>query len=183
MKKTLFITLLIGIVLGVYIHGIGTQYACPKDSNIDSSKITPVTDRMYAGSAIQIISGAKESIYIAAFQMKYYENFLDSKQNKIVRELIYAKERGVDVVIVVDEFSKKDNAYDLLTAKGVKIKYDGKDVTTHSKLIVVDGKYVLIGSSNFSFYGLEKNREANVLVEDSRLAKYFIEYIQDIFNS
>lgn len=46
-------------------------------------------------------------------------------------------------------------------------------VHCHNKLIVVDGKKVLLGSQNWSTTGLLSNREAGLLVEHSAVGGYF----------
>lgn len=181
--KWLLAGILVGVAAGVLTYQSGVAYACPPPGCVDSARVTPVTDRDYFSHAYRILSEAEESIHIVAFELKYYRSFPDSLQNRLVRQLIYAHERGVDVKVVVDEFSEQDNAYDIMTENGVEIKYDGRDRTTHAKLIIVDGRIVLIGSTNFSYYGLEKNREANVLIEDEAVAQYYENYFQGVWGS
>jgi phosphatidylserine/phosphatidylglycerophosphate/cardiolipin synthase-like enzyme len=51
-------------------------------------------------------------------------------------------------------------------------------VHCHNKLIVVDGKRVLVGSQNWSDSAVLKNREASLLIEFPTLAKYFAEIFE-----
>lgn len=180
---TLLVGLIVGAILGASAYQLGTANACPAASCVDSAKVTPVADRMYFSHAEQLLKGARKSIHIASFEMKYYRQFPQSKQNLLVRELIYAHERGVDVKIIVDQFSEENNAFELLREAGVEIRYDSNETTTHSKLIIVDGKIVLLGSTNLSYYGLEKNNEANVLVEDKAVAEYYEKYFWNLWRS
>lgn len=166
----------VGALLGAGAHTLGVEYSCPDAGCVDSAKVRAVNDRQYFGYAKNAISSAKETIYMAAFEVKYYRQFPDSLQNQLVRELIYARERGVEVFVVVDEFSRENNAYDILQANNVSVRMDCEHTTTHTKLIIVDGERVLVGSTNFSYYGLEKNHEANVYVEDRDLASAFTKY-------
>jgi phosphatidylserine/phosphatidylglycerophosphate/cardiolipin synthase-like enzyme len=171
----------LGVITGVSVYQTGVDNACPSKTCADAAEITPVVDRGYFDHAYRIISQARVSIHIASFEMKYYETFPDSQQNQLVRQLIYAKERGVDVKIVVDEFSEENNAFELLKENGIEMKHDGNETTTHAKLIIVDGKIVLVGSTNLSYYGLEKNHEANVLIEDEEVAAYYEGYFQELW--
>jgi cardiolipin synthase len=57
------------------------------------------------------------------------------------------------------------------------IKIDG---STHSKLIIVDGSVVIVGSTNWSYYAIDKNHEANVLISDVRIAREFEEYFREV---
>ncbi|MBD3388235.1 MAG: hypothetical protein GF416_04075 [Candidatus Altiarchaeales archaeon] len=172
---------IIGVLLGVLTYQAGVGYACPSRNCVGSAEVTPVADREYFQAARDVLAGAEETIHIVSFEVKYYRSYPDSLQNQLVRELIYARERGVEVRVIVDEFSESDNAYDLLKANGVDIRHDGKETTTHCKLIIVDGKVVLLGSTNLSYYGLEKNHEANVKIVDRRTAEYYEEYFRQLW--
>ena len=145
--------LLVGAVLGALAYDVGVRDVCPKANCVDSAKVEAVVDDQYYPTAYKVLSGARDSILISTFEFKYYRAFPESLQNKLVREVIYAKERGVDVKILVDEFSTENNAMALLLANGVDIRYDGNESTTHTKLLIVDGEIVLVGSTNFSYYG------------------------------
>lgn len=114
-------------------------------------------------------------------ELKYYTNYPDSDENLIVEALIDAHNRGVDVRIVVDQYSKENNTFDLVKEKGIMIKYNPKDVTTHAKLIIVDGEVVIIGSTNLSYYGLEKNNEANLIVKSKKVADYWEAYFERLW--
>lgn len=144
-----------------------------------------VTDDDYFSVAYSLIENANESLYVIAFEMKYYRNYPDSKPNQLVNALIAAERRGVDVRVVTDEYLNQygDDAtavVRLLRANGVDAKLDGSERTTHAKVLVVDGTYVLIGSTNWSHTSMEKNAEANVLVRSRGLAKDMEAYFESL---
>jgi len=172
-----------GMIAGVEVYRISLGSACPQATCVDRAKVRPVNDREYYSELHALLSSAKTSIHMVEFELKYYEKFKGSLQNQIVQDLIDAKERGVDVRIVMDEFSNENNAFDVLTARGVGIKLDSENVTTHAKLVIVDGKAVLVGSTNLSYYALEKNNEANVLIEDEASARDFEKYFLGLWNA
>ncbi|MBU0762044.1 MAG: hypothetical protein KKD39_03380 [Candidatus Altiarchaeota archaeon] len=180
--KLILAGLLLGALFGASAYSAGVTHSCPSKHCIDSSKITPVTDKAYFDAACGLIKSARKTIYVMAFEVKYYVKNPESRQNKLVRELIYAKERGVEVRVLVDEYSKENNALDVLLENGVDIKYDGQIQTTHAKLLIVDGEKILLGSTNLSFFGLEKNHEANILVEDYKTAYYYTDYFNKIWD-
>ncbi|MDR1944910.1 MAG: phospholipase D-like domain-containing protein [Candidatus Peribacteria bacterium] len=45
----------------------------------------------------------------------------------------------------------------------------------HSKAILVDNKYLFIGSVNFSEYSLDKNREIGILTKEEKVISKFNE--------
>ena len=178
-----FAGLVLGIVVGVTVLDLSYGNACPSRICVGSADVVPVSDRGYFGELHKALAGAKKSIHIAAFEFKYYPNYGNSSMNVIVNDLIEAKRRGVDVKVVVDEYSDRDNAYDVLAANGVEIKYDSNSTTTHAKLFIVDGEIVILGSTNLSYTSFEKNNEVNVLIRDGRVAGYFESYFRRLWES
>jgi len=62
-----------------------------------------------------------------------------------------------------------------LKEKGAEVRWATTDFAyTHAKLAIIDGTKVLVGSINWSKNALTANREAEILVDDSALAKEFM---------
>jgi phosphatidylserine/phosphatidylglycerophosphate/cardiolipin synthase-like enzyme len=188
-KNQLACGLLIGITLGVLITyaliASADMRNCPEKNCAKDSEIIPVSDRGYFPAVHEALQNAKSSIHIASFELKYYDKYPSSLQNQIIEDLIAAHKRGVDVKIVLDEYADSDpnnNGYEYVKRSGVEIKYDSNKTTTHSKLIVIDGKIVVLGSTNFSFYALEKNNEVDVILFSEKTAAYFERYFQRLWD-
>ncbi|HDN83673.1 MAG TPA: hypothetical protein ENG50_04850 [Candidatus Altiarchaeales archaeon] len=182
----LVVVFLIGISIGVISSFIVFQESGKSYLNlycISNSKIIPVFDRDFYPVVMKALKNANESIEIIAFKLSYYPKYRNSKENKLVWELIKARERGVKVRILLDEYPNKNSAYSLLKSRGIDIKYDSKNVTTHAKVIIIDGKIVILGSTNFSYYGLEKNHEANIYIESEEVAKAFRDYFEKLWKN
>jgi hypothetical protein len=184
-NRILLFWFLLGIFLGTMV-GVEVVYlvedrVCPQAYCIDQASVIPISDRGYYPAAHEALQKASNSIHIAAFELKYYPNYPESKENILVYDLIEAHKRGVDVKIIIDEYSTENNAFNYLRENGVQVKYDGRDVTTHAKLIIIDGEIVILGSTNFSYYGLEKNREVDVLILAEHIADYFERYFQELW--
>lgn len=174
--------LLVGLFVGVEFAHYSLGGVCPKAPCVSGAELTTVTNRDYGPAVLELIKSAKESIHITSLELKYYENYKDSSVNEVVRELVAAHNRGVDVKILIDEYSKENNAYDLLKAAGVNVRWDDNRTTTHAKLVIIDGKTVLLGSTNFSHYSLEKNHEANIIIRDKKTAEQFEEYFKSLWD-
>lgn len=148
-------------------------------------EVLVVNDQDYYPTAKKLIDDADESIFVIAFEMKYYDRYPDSKTNQLIEALIDAQNRGVNVRVLTDEYLDKydsgaSNLVRMLRQKGVDARLDGSERTTHAKVLVVDGKYVLLGSTNWSFTSFEKNAEANVLVHSKGLASDFERYFNNL---
>lgn len=174
--------ILLGVILGILVVNLFQEQLCPSVLCVNKASLVPISDRGYFPAVHRELQRAQHSIHIVAFEMKYYEDYPDSNQNRIVEALVDAHERGVDVRIIVDQYSKENNAYEFLTEKGIQIRYDSEDVTTHAKLIIIDGKTVILGSTNFSYYGLERNHEADILVDAEHVGEYFEGYFEELWS-
>jgi len=89
------------------------------------------------------INGAKSTVLVQAYGFT---------SNQIIQALGRAKERGVDVKIILDKSNeqKRYTSATYLTNHGIKILIDDTVVIAHNKVIVIDGKDVITGSFNFT---------------------------------
>ncbi|BAF70606.1 phospholipase D-like domain-containing protein [Nitratiruptor sp. SB155-2] len=101
----------------------------------------------------------------------------------IAKHLKKAAKRGVHVLIIADEEQNTNNPYsqigylqkykniDVYTIKGKynkKRDYFGK---MHMKLAIIDQKWLIFGSANWSYSAFSKNYEMLYFVKDYALAK------------
>jgi len=128
-------------------------------------------DKAVKNAVIPMINDAKKYIYIPAFVIT---------EQRITAELIKAKARGVDVRIIADALnsSTKHSKTNLLRASGILVKAENYAGKMHSKTMIIDDKYLIIGSMNFSNSGENYNDENLVIIEDSGAAKFY----KDFFN-
>jgi len=170
-----FISILISILIWGY------AYPFPAD-------VTPLNDASYFKTVNSMLAKAQKSIYVIMYRATYYEKYPDSPSNKLIISLIAAKKRGVDVSVILDKpykNEKTDNKTNekiasILSSGGVKVYFDSEEITTHSKLIIIDNRYVIIGSTNWSYHALSKNNETNVLIDSEQLAKEYIKYFEEL---
>lgn len=114
---------------------------------------------------------------LAARRSIYITNSYFLPDQKMLRHLIAARERGVDVRILVpgawtdvDFLQPLSRAsYGPLLKAGVKL-YEYQPTMMHSKTMVVDGLWSTVGSSNFDNRSFSLNNEANLCVYDRAFA-------------
>lgn len=123
-------------------------------------------DKSITNAVLPLIRGAKKYIYIPTFVLT---------ENRVTEELINAKKRGVDVKIIIDALnaSSKYSKHQILRNSGVLVKTENYAGKMHSKSMIVDDEYVLIGSMNFSYSGENKNDENLVVIKDNDMAKFY----------
>ncbi|MGR9587126.1 phospholipase D family nuclease [Pandoraea sputorum] len=127
---------------------------------------------------LRVIRSASSSIRLAGYSFT---------SPSIVRHLIYAKRRGVDVAIVVDSKGnssvKSAQALNLLANAGISTRLLDRYAIHHDKYIVVDGQHVETGSYNFTTSAASRNSE-NVLVvwNNPELASRYLRHWQSRFD-
>ena len=133
----------------------GTAVAVP------SSQAVEVGFSPEAGAealVVKVIASARSSIRLAAYSFT---------SPSVVRALLEAKRRGVDVQIVVDDKGNRSKAsqaaLNLVVNAGIPTRTISTYAIHHDKYIVVDGTTVETGSFNFSKAAAQSNSE-NVLV-------------------
>lgn len=150
--------LFLGIAIGYSIH-----------SYFSSSSIQPIFSPSEGNQIIDLISNAKESIYIQTYVFN---------SDDVLEALISAKNRGVKIEVIIEpRISGNDNSkmYSKLASSGINVRYAStKFQLTHAKFIIIDGKIVVVGSHNLTYSALNKNREASVAIYSDSIASSFM---------
>lgn len=144
---------------------------------------SPDSEQKFVG----IVSGAQDKLDIMLYQFS----------NPALKDaLASAVKRGVRVRVLLEP--RIDSNYataEFLAASGIQVRWASKEYTnTHSKTAVIDGRRVLVGSTNWSGQAMRSNRESSVLIESESLAGEFErvfeedwakgkEFVQGAFNA
>ncbi len=126
-------------------------------------------DEEYLTTVLGLISQAREEIDIFMFAMKYDPNEYSDPANELIRALGDAVDRGVTVRVVVDEVTVEQYPQTItkLKALGIEVREAPDTSTLHAKAVMIDGKYVVVGSHNWTESGLKYNTELSLLVSDN----------------
>jgi phosphatidylserine/phosphatidylglycerophosphate/cardiolipin synthase-like enzyme len=95
-----------------------------------------------------------------------------------VRIILAAAHGGDDAARLRGELELLEEDHGLALGPQVRILNKKFFVHCHNKLIVVDGERVLVGSQNWSDFGVSKNREAGILVTHAGIADYFTQLME-----
>jgi phosphatidylserine/phosphatidylglycerophosphate/cardiolipin synthase-like enzyme len=165
-------------------------FAVPVLAHSDSfpATVTPLNDTAYAVSVSSLLKDAKVSIRMIMYVAKNYPEYPDSLSNNLLKELIASAKKGVKVEVILDQSDPKSSSdktdnlqtASYLSANGVSVYLDTPEKTTHAKLIIVDEKYVVLGSSNWTYHSLAKNNETNVIMTSPELARHYTKYFERV---
>jgi phosphatidylserine/phosphatidylglycerophosphate/cardiolipin synthase-like enzyme len=131
------------------------------------------------GSAQQLVLKTINSAQSSLRMMAY--SFTDPA---VMKALIAARQRGVDVRIVIDADGNKGKAslaaMNLVTSAGIPLRTDGDFRIQHDKVIIVDNKSVETGSYNYTTSAAKNNSENALLIEDApELAAQYLTHWED----
>ncbi|HNW25652.1 MAG TPA: phospholipase D-like domain-containing protein [Candidatus Gastranaerophilaceae bacterium] len=129
------------------------------------------TDRTMNSKIIPLIDSAQKYIYMPVFLITH-QGLCDS--------LIRAKNRGVDVKVIIDATNAHGtySGHKLLRQAGIKVKTENYAGKIHSKSIIIDDLYTIIGSMNFSRSGDNKNDENVLVIKNPDIAVFYKKFFQ-----
>lgn len=123
---------------------------------------------------LETIASAKHDIQILAYAFQAPD---------IMQALVAAKNRGVNVRVVVDKKRNKGKtskkAMDFVTSNGVELRTNDHFHIHHDKVIIVDGSTVETGSFNFAPSAETANSENVIVIRDMpEVAKQYVAHWQ-----
>jgi competence ComEA-like helix-hairpin-helix protein len=149
-------------------------------------EVRTLADAEYYEALTTAIDNARERIDMAMFLFKT----TDSPHNrpaKILDRLIVAHQRGVNVRVLLensgyDEGINKENrrVANKLQRNGIKVDFDSPRATSHVKMVVVDRRYLFVGSHNLTHAALSDNHEFSLLIDNQDLARQAMAYLQSL---
>ena len=159
----------------------GIASACPDTTRPSSPQFAFGPEQNPESLILDVASSAKSSLRLSAFALS---------SPAVVKALIGAANRGVDVRVVVD---RKHNvvddpkrigreALDALVAGGVVVRANGAHRLHHDKFMVVDECHVQTGSWNYAESAKRNSENVVVLWNSPAAAKAYLAHWQSRFN-
>lgn len=120
---------------------------------------------------IPLIDNAKKYVYIPAFLIT---------QKQLAQSLINASDRGVSVKIILDATNTHTSSskMKLFRQHGIQVKTENFAGKLHSKSIIIDDLYTVIGSMNFSRSGEGANDENLLIIKNPEIAQFYKTFFQ-----
>ena len=134
------------------------------------------------GSARVLVLSAIDSAKTSIRMMAYSFTAPD-----IMKALVAAKKRGVDVKIVIDERGNTGRAsiaaMNYIANSGIPLRTDSDFPIQHDKVIIVDGRHVETGSFNYTASAEKYNSENAIVMWDApELAGQYLKHWQSRWN-
>ena len=144
---------------------------------IDGSQILVIftsEDPALESTIIPFVQGAESSVYFMAFSFTDYP---------LADAMIQARLRDLDVAGVFEAFGSTSESAEMRTlfCGDVPVRQDGNGGFLHHKVIVVDERYVITGSLNFSTRAEETNDENVIIIDNPDIARLYIEEFERVW--
>lgn len=149
-------------------------------------KTVLLENREYGEALAQGIRDARASI-ICSFYLFKITDSSGNQPRRIAEELIRAARRGVAVKVILERDSGtkgKDSLGEenrrtaaFLSRGGVKVVFDSPRTVTHAKVVVIDGRFVYLGSHNLTQGALRRNNELSVRIDSPGMAEEVTAYL------
>lgn len=141
---------------------------------LGDTAITPLfspKDRIIVNNIIPLINNSKKYVYLPVFILTH---------ESLSKALINAKNRGVNVKIITDatNVNSAKSKIKYLRDAGIPVKTENYAGKLHSKSIIIDDKYIISGSMNFTNSGENKNDENILIIENYKLANYYKKFFE-----
>lgn len=149
----------------------------------------------YFSALIEKLKEAKEEVVLSMYLFSiepegrqgrgYSADFRDPVL-EVKRELVKAVRRGVKVSILLERAddssvsAENRRAARELKRAGLRVQFDSRRKVTHTKLVVIDARYLFVGSHNLTRSALSRNNEFSLLVDSRELAGAALDYINKI---
>lgn len=124
------------------------------------------------------IRSAKRCIDIAVFDWRWYPLRGGSPAEAFNKEITGAARRGIEVRVV----SQQRDLVIHLNAAGIKARRPVGGSLLHTKLIIIDKRFVVVGSHNYTNAAFSKNHELSVLLDVPEEAREWCDYFDELYN-
>ena len=186
-RKMVFWGLLIGMIFSSPLFAAQKRVAAPRNTGCS---VVLLKNQEYFTALTAAIDEAKSEIIMSFFLFKagVHKNSLP---DRVLSRLVRAARKGVKITVILEKSGGNDRNLDaennrtkqFLEEKGIKVYFDSLQKTTHTKLVVIDQRLVLLGSHNLTQSALKYNNEISLLIDRPDLAKeartYMLEIIRE----
>jgi phosphatidylserine/phosphatidylglycerophosphate/cardiolipin synthase-like enzyme len=135
----------------------------------------------------EALEGAQSEIVMSYFLFKT-NGYRGSYPDMILSRLIAAAKRGVKVKIILEgdtnrnSMINRDNreTAERLRRGGIEVLFDSPKTKTHTKVAVIDRRYVFLGSHNLTSSALKYNHELSFVIDSPQMARETLDYLNEL---
>jgi len=144
---------------------------------MNCQEVKPILGGEFPKYVLPYINAAQNSIEIIIFDWRFYPTDPACSCQQFNNAIVLAAKRAVQVRVVTNCGSVAD----FLRKAGIKVKKPISNRLLHSKLMIIDGKHLIIGSHNYTQNAFTSNVESSVILESCDDLTSFRQYFNSLF--
>ncbi len=166
--------LILAVILGLYILEKARERFSPPAEYVSGQPVEVYFTRLDNPfrTVMHLIRSARHSIHVAVFEIDNMD---------LALALVDARDRGVDVKVVTDERNARERAVRYLMKKGIPVVLDYRKNFMHDKFAIIDGRYVITGSTNWTDNGFFFNDNNVVIINSRNIASSYEKEFEEMF--
>ena len=105
-------------------------------------------------------------------------------QDSLAESLISAKNRGIDIDVVIDDewVSASGSDFQMLLNTGIDIRSDNRAGTMHHKVMIIDDYIIVTGSYNWSNAAEDSNDENVIILKSESISSLYLSEFSRIWS-
>jgi len=169
----------LSIISFLFIFTLCLAQPIAQAQDLYPAKVKDISDRAYGPEVAKLLDSAKHSIAISMYTLSVAAKE-PNPLSLLLKDLLQARLRGVAVTLYLNtRFNydadvrkniEENPSLKKLQDAGCVIQLISRNRRLHDKLIIVDSRYVVEGSTNWSLSALMNNFESATLIDSPELA-------------
>jgi len=150
-----------------------------------NAEVKAVIGSDYPKLVIPLLQGATQKIDIIMYEWKWYSHEQAGGMEKLNLAILERARSKINVRVLLNIESMghaitkiNSRTASFLQQRGVIVKFGQVGVATHAKMVIVDDRFCIVGSHNYSKGSFTRNQECSVLIEGGEAIRPFIDYFK-----
>lgn len=150
--------------------------------------IVPIKNREIVAALESCLVSADSRIRLVLYAASWRDDYPDSDSNRLVQRLVEARQRGIDLRVVLDQSDWivqqeiNDRAIEVLLAADVAVRFPPPSVVTHAKMLSCDDT-VIVSDENWAYSGFSLYNGTSLQVTGAAVREQYDAWFESIWES
>ena len=131
--------------------------------------ITPLYNQEYTEFVLPLICKAQNTIDIVTYDWRWYPDNPEHEIQKLNTAIIFSLSRLVKVRAILQD----KNMVQFLRDLKISARHFHHQPTLHAKFLLIDDRYLILGSHNLTHRAMDYNIETSLLIDDPDIVLYY----------
>ena len=148
-----------------------------------NAEVKAVIGSDYPKIVVPLLARAQSKINIIMYEWKWYSHEQAGGMEKLNLAILERARARVKINVLLNiesmghAITKINNrTATFLQQRGVIVKFGQVGIATHAKMVIIDDRFCIVGSHNYSKGSFTRNQECSVLMEGGGAIRPFIDY-------